>query len=242
MRVTLILAIALIFINTSVLAQGQTLDLSSANIDPSDHASLVRGAKAYSRYCLSCHSLQYQHYKQVAKGLQLSHGELQRDIMITPNTHWTMPMNAAFSNENMKQWLGRAAPDLTYITKQYSPDWLYTYLHAFYTDPTQPLGVNNWLVPNVSMPNVLQGLQGSTQAIYSKSPTNLLLGVKVSGPGILNPNQYDQFVRDLVNYLNYTADPSTEQRHNIGWWVLGFLSLFTMLAWLLKKEYWRDAH
>ena len=61
-------------------------------------------------------------------------------------------------------------------------------------------------------------------------------------PGRLNSAQYDGFVRDTVNFLDYAGDPSQVRRRDIGIWVVLFLLVFTGFAWLLKKEYWKDVH
>ena len=59
-------------------------------------------------------------------------------------------------------------------------------------------------------------------------------------PGQLTAEQYDEFVRDTVNFLEYAGEPVQVYRQSLGIWVLLFLCLFTALAWLLKREYWRD--
>jgi ubiquinol-cytochrome c reductase cytochrome c1 subunit len=59
-------------------------------------------------------------------------------------------------------------------------------------------------------------------------------------PGQLNADQYDTFVRDTVNFLDYVGEPSQVDRRQIGIWVVLFLLVFTAFAWMLKKEYWKD--
>jgi ubiquinol-cytochrome c reductase cytochrome c1 subunit len=49
-------------------------------------------------------------------------------------------------------------------------------------------------------------------------------------------------VRDLVAYLDYMYEPAKLKRKNIGIWVILFLAIFTLFAYLLKVEYWRDVH
>ena len=58
----------------------------------------------------------------------------------------------------------------------------------------------------------------------------------------LTPEQYDGFVRDTVNFLDYVGDPAQVERRSIGLWVVLFLLLLTAFAWALKKEYWKDVH
>ena len=48
------------------------------------------------------------------------------------------------------------------------------------------------------------------------------------------------FVNDLVNFLVYVGDPVQLERQRIGKYVIIFLLLFLVIAYLLKKEYWRD--
>ncbi|HMS80886.1 MAG TPA: cytochrome c1 [Burkholderiaceae bacterium] len=64
------------------------------------------------------------------------------------------------------------------------------------------------------------------------------LGPAVGGK--LTQAQYDEQVADLVAFLTYVADPSAKTRMRLGVWVLIFLSLFTVLAWWLNREYWKD--
>lgn len=68
--------------------------------------------------------------------------------------------------------------------------------------------------------------------------TTIKLGPATGGK--LNQADYDGQVADLVAYLTYMADPSAKTRGRLGTWVLLFLSLFTVLAWWLNREYWKD--
>ena len=61
-------------------------------------------------------------------------------------------------------------------------------------------------------------------------------------PGNLTPDQFDGFVRDTVNFLDYVGDPAQVERRSIGLWVVLFLLLLSAFAWMLKKEYWKDVH
>jgi ubiquinol-cytochrome c reductase cytochrome c1 subunit len=61
-------------------------------------------------------------------------------------------------------------------------------------------------------------------------------------PGALKPLQYDQFVADLVNYLDYMGEPARNTRVLTGILVMFFLAGLFALAFALKKEYWKDVH
>ena len=58
--------------------------------------------------------------------------------------------------------------------------------------------------------------------------------------GRLTPEEFDRFVRDTTNFLAYAGEPSQLQRRAIGIWVVLFLVVFTLFAWMLKKEFWKD--
>src|SRR3546814_17232177 len=59
-------------------------------------------------------------------------------------------------------------PDLSVITRVRGSDWIFTYLTSFYQDESRPLGWNNTLFPNVSMPNPLWEMQGLQRPVYGK--------------------------------------------------------------------------
>jgi len=61
-------------------------------------------------------------------------------------------------------------------------------------------------------------------------------------PGRMTREQYEGFVRDIVNFLDYVSEPAQAHRRSLGVWVVLFLLVFTWLAWLLKNEYWKDVH
>lgn len=58
--------------------------------------------------------------------------------------------------------------------------------------------------------------------------------------GTMKPEAFNERMKDLTNFLTYAAEPGRGERHEIGVWVLVFLFIFTIVAYLLKKEYWKD--
>jgi len=65
---------------------------------------------------------------------------------------------------------------------------------------------------------------------------------EVLAPGRLSEAEYDGFVHDTVNFLDYVSEPAQAARRALGVWVVLFLLVFTWLAWLVKREYWKDVH
>jgi len=60
--------------------------------------------------------------------------------------------------------------------------------------------------------------------------------------GQLSPEEFDKLVNDLVNFLVYVGEPVQLERQQMGKYVLFFILMFIALAYLLKKEYWKDVH
>ena len=60
--------------------------------------------------------------------------------------------------------------------------------------------------------------------------------------GSMTPEEYDAAMRDLVNFLVYVGEPARLQAEAIAPWVLGFLVILFIFAYLLNKEYWKDVH
>ncbi len=58
--------------------------------------------------------------------------------------------------------------------------------------------------------------------------------------GALSPTQYDETVRDLVNFLVYVSEPAATSRKSIGIITLFVLGVVFIFAYLLKKEFWKD--
>lgn len=234
------------------IASSSGLDLDKAGNDLSDKESLKRGFESYLNNCLGCHQLQYQRYNRTFKDLGIPEAEGVEKWMPTgekSGDHITNTMPA----KDAAGWFGSAPPDLTLEARFRSPDYIYTYLRSFYVDETRPFGVNNTVFADVGMPHVLQGLQGIRTKIVTKAAVSADLdnGIEaqheefhLSEPvgGSMTEEEYDTFVRDLTNFLEYTAEPNKLERQSLGYWVIGFLLIFLVFAYLLKKEYWRDVH
>jgi cytochrome c1 len=58
----------------------------------------------------------------------------------------------------------------------------------------------------------------------------------------MTPAEYTEAVEDLVNFMVYLAEPGAANRQQMGWYVLGFLSIFFVCVLLLNREYWKGIH
>ncbi len=224
------------------LAAGAGPHLDAANIDLGDQASLQRGAKYFVNYCLSCHSAKFQRYNRMARDLGLTEDEVTKNLMFTTDKIGDT-MNIAMNPNDAEKWFGVAPPDLSVLIRARGVDYVYTYLRSFYLDDTRPFGVNNVVFPSASMPHVLWKLQGSQKAVFKKEGEHEVFErFEQVTPGTLSTEEYDQVARDLTAFLSYVGEPIQLKRQQLGVWVLMFIAVFFVLAYLLKKEYWKDIH
>ena len=179
----------------------------------------------------------------MAEDLGLSEEEVMNNLNFT-GAKYGEQIQVSLTPEHANQWFGKMPPDLSLIARVRGSDWVYTYLNSFYLDESRPLGWNNKLVPNASMPNVLWELQGLQHAEYGEADKATgerpVLDLKVTQAGQQNAEEFKRSVRDITAFLEYASEPAALKRQSIGVWVILFLALFTILAYLLKHEYWRD--
>jgi len=227
------------------LAAGNSGPLYKVDLDLNDKASLQRGMKHFVNYCLNCHSASYMRFNRAGKDLGISDDILVENLMFNAEKVGET-MDIAMDPDDAKKWFGTLPPDLSVITraKREGADWLYTYLLTFYVDEKKTFGVNNLKFKDVGMPHVLWKEQGLKRAVYKKDDAGNEVFDKFETvvEGTMTDKEYENMVRDMVNFLAYVGEPSKQQRISMGFWVLLFLVIFFFVAYALKKEYWRDIH
>lgn len=219
----------ILFFPWVVYAQGETaITLAKVDVNSQDLESVKRGGRFFAANCMSCHTMVYLRYDKLAQEIGVSYDKMPVNITNWPN--------------------GITPPDLSLEADARGVDWIYTYLHSFYQDPSRPTGVNNLLVPNTAMPGIIIPFQGIQTKIEGQPPIALYHTLEwfdlliLKKPGSMTPEQFDATIKDLVNFLSYAAHPYEAKQHWLGWWVLGFLVILLILAYYLKKEYWKDIH
>lgn len=218
--------------------------LQAANASLSDRGSLQNGAKLYFNYCSGCHSLKLMRYSRMASDLGLTEQQVMDNLNFT-GAKFGEQIPPSMQASDGKTWFGAAPPDLSLMARARGVDYIYTYLKSFYLDPSRPLGWNNTVFPNASMPNALWSLQGIQTATFKADAHGgapIFEKFELHQAGALDAHGFDEVARDIANFLQYAAEPAALQRKAVGVWVLLFLGLFTLLAWLLKQEYWKDVH
>ena len=233
-------------------AAGGSAPLFHMNVDVHHQKSLQRGAKLFVNYCLSCHSLAYSRYNRVAKDLGISEENMRENLMFTGRKYGDT-MTVAMTADQGKQWFGASPPDLSVRARSRGADWIYSFLKSFYVDEKAIRGVNNKMLPGTSMPHVLwelQGLQALKEDSHSDSHSEEGSGhgggdhtpFELAVPGQLTPEEYDKAMVDLVNFLVYVGEPAQLNRKSIGVGVLFFLAALGVLAYFMKRDYWKDVH
>lgn len=199
-------------------AGGHDVELEKAPVNLQDKVSLQNGAKLFVNYCMGCHSLEYLRYGRMGEDLGIS-DELTLKYLNFTSEKIGDPMKNGMTAENGKDWFGNPPPDLTLAARHRSPDWIYSYLTGFYEDESRPYGYNNEVFPSVGMPHVMAKMQEN-----------------------LSEEEFESNMGDITNFLTYAAEPIAPTRERIGVYVLVFLAILFVPAYLLKKEYWKDVH
>jgi ubiquinol-cytochrome c reductase cytochrome c1 subunit len=228
------------------LASGGGAHLDSVTVDLEDQASLQRGARLFVNYCQNCHAAAMMRFNRVGQDLGISDELLIENLMFNAEKVGET-MTVAMPTAYAKASFGVNPPDLSLVARSRGPDWLYTYLRGFYLDPSRPFGVNNRVFKDVGMPHVLWELQGWQQPVYTTHgegahAEKVIEKLEIAVPGQLSPAEYDRAMRDLVGFLTYMGEPAKLERQSLGWKVLLFIFLMTIVFYLLKKEYWKDIH
>ncbi len=227
-------------------AGGHGPEKLDANVNLGNKTSLQRGARLFVNYCLSCHSAQYMRYNRMATDLGLSEDVVKANLMFASDKVGDT-MTIAMKPEDAEQWFGVAPPDLSVIARSRGADWLYSFLNGFYLDEKRPTGVNNLYFPDTAMPHVLAELQGLQVKHEADAHGDGHGGhggpvLELESPGKLSPGEYRQATRDLVAFLVYMGEPAKLVRYRIGFWVIAFLLVLLVAAYLMKREYWKDVH
>ena len=221
--------------NSGIYAATQKT-LEKANNDSGDVSSLQRGARNFMNYCSGCHSAEYIRYDVIAEDLGITQSQLKNYLMFNAQQSFDT-INTSMEMEDAAGWFGQAPPDLSLMARAKSTDYVYTFLKSFYIDSSSPTGVDNSILAGTSMPNVLWELQGHQEYINDESGSGRL---EIAIPGKMSEEDFNSFLRDTVNFLEYISEPIKNERQALGVKVLIFLAFFLVLAYLLKKEIWKE--
>ncbi|MDZ7827969.1 MAG: cytochrome c1 [Halofilum sp. (in: g-proteobacteria)] len=229
-------------------AHGPYWEQPAVNLD--NKASLQRGAQLFVNYCMGCHSARYHRWMHVADDLDIPEKVVEDKLIWLTDAEGKKVqagslMNIAMGEEYGARIFGKAPPDLTLTARSRGPAWIYNYLRTFYLDEKSPNGVNNAVLQNPAMPHVLWPLQGWQRPVFEENASGEgkhIVDFEQVTEGSMSAVEYDRAMNDLVNFMVYLGEPARMYRTTVGAWVLLFLVVLLVIAYAMKKEYWKDVH
>lgn len=172
-----------------------------------------RGADTLMNDCHGCHSLKYARYRDLVMfGMDKKKVDAWRgDQPLDAAMASPMPDDAAM------QSFGKIPPDLSLMIKarEGGANYVYSYLIGYYNTPEGL--TSNYVFPETKMPDVL-GMSGATDTSQR---------AEIQGKA-----------RDIVSFLVWAADPHEEERHKLGYYVIGYLLVLTALLFIVKNQVW----
>lgn len=210
-----------------------------------DRPALKRGYQVFDQVCAACHSLKFVAYRNLA---DLGFSEvgikaIAAAKMVTdgPNDQGEMfqrPAIAAdafvppFANENAARYAmnGALPPDLSLMVKarKNGPDYVYSLLTGFVDAPASVT-----VAPGMNYNEYFPGHQISMPPPLGDGAVDYTDGTKAT---------VDQMAKDVVQFLEWAAEPKLESRHRIGFGVILFLIILTGMFIAVKRAVWRDVH
>jgi ubiquinol-cytochrome c reductase cytochrome c1 subunit len=180
----------------------------------------------------------------MGKHLGLSDEQLVDNLMFNAEKTFDT-IQASMPAADAARWYGTAPPDMSLMARAKGADYIYNFLKGFHLDPDSPTGVDNIVLAGTSMPHVLWELQGYQRTIFAEHIVDGVVSHEFEGfeqvtAGSMDAEDYDDFVRDTVNFLAYIAEPIRSDRRKLGVWVLMYLIVFLIIAAMLKKQIWKD--
>jgi len=247
-----VLLASLLVTSTAYASGGVVLEPAGNDVD--NVQSLQRGARNFINYCSGCHSAQYVRYNTLARDLNLTDDQVASNLMFNADKTFETIVSS-MPAEDASRWFGQPPPDLSLMARAKGTDYIFNFLKGFYLDADSPTGVDNHVLSGTSMPHVLWKLQGYQNAVYVDEPIKgqegatrkVFKNFEKASEGTMSAEDYDDFVRDTANFLEYISEPERSTRRKVGpWrrkvgpWVLIFLFFFLIVSWMLKKEIWKD--
>lgn len=182
---------------------------------PTDMASIQRGAEEVVTTCGGCHGLKYIKYRNL---LALGFAKDKVD-----GWRGSLAMDASLPpqmpGEDAKAAFGVEPPDLSLMAaaREGGGHYLYSYLTGYHINDKGEL--TNSVFTVTRMPDVL-GLSAVTDPQQR---------AKIEGTA-----------KDVSAFLVWAADPHAQERKKLGYYVLIYVAIMTVLLYLWKKQIWRD--
>lgn len=210
-----------------------------------DRVSAQRGFQVYKEVCSGCHSMHLVSYRNL-QALGFSEDEVKAiaaEYTMTdgPNDLGEMyerpgrPSDrfaSPFPNEKAARASNNGAypPDLSLIIKARpeGPNYTYSLLTGYIGEDAMPKGMK--MMPGMHYNPYFPGEQIAM-------PPPLTNGQVEYQDGTVST--VDQMAYDVVNFLQWAAEPEMEHRKEMGLKVIFFLTVFTGLFIVAKRRIWK---
>jgi ubiquinol-cytochrome c reductase cytochrome c1 subunit len=186
--------------------------LENIKVD-TDLPAIARGVDDLMNNCHSCHNLKYITYLNLAK-LGIDRKKIDEWRGDQP---MDAPLASLMSDEAAMQSFNLVPPDLSLMTKarEGGASYVYSYLLGYYNTPD---GVtHNRIFPATHMPDPL-GMSTTTDHAQRE--------------------EIRKTAHDIVSFLSWAADPHEQERYRLGYYVIGYLVILTLLLYFVKKQIW----
>ncbi len=210
-----------------------------------DRQSAQRGLQVYREVCAACHSLNRVAFRSLT-GIGFSAEEVKAlaseySVMDGPDDEGEMFERAGkpsdkfvppYPNEKAARALNNGAypPDLSLIIKARPDGANYVYsLLTGYEDAPADMQMNEGMSYNP----YFSGQQIAMAPPLSEGVVSFEDGTEAT---------VDQMAKDVVNFLQWAAEPEMEMRKKMGVKVMIFLLVMTILFYLAKQRIWRNLH
>ena len=247
-RLIIVILSTLIF--TKPLLSAETIDPIKVNwsfkelTGKFDRASLQRGFQVYKEVCASCHSMQYLSYrnlgepggpeftqeevKAIAASVEIEDGPDSQGEMFTRSGKPSDKFKSPYPNVEASTAANGGAypPDMSVLVKARpgGADYMYSVLMG-YEEPPAGMKLDDGVYYNKYMIG---------QKIKMASP--LADGIVEYSDG--TKATMDQMAKDVTTFLAWAAEPELEERHRVGFKVIIYLILLTILVYLSMKKIW----
>ena len=209
-----------------------------------DRASLQRGYQVFNEVCSSCHSIKYLSYrnltekggpefseeeaKAIAANFEVTDGPDSTGEMFTRPAKLSDKFVMPYANEEEAKSANGGAypPDMSVLVKarKGGADYIYSLLLG-YEDPPVDIKLDDGVYYNKYM--------------YGNN-------IKMSAPLFDELVEYsdgtkattEQMAKDVVSFLMWAAEPHLEQRHKIGFRVIIYLIIISILVYFSMKKIW----
>lgn len=194
---------------------------------------LYRGYTVATQVCMACHSFKYVSHRDLMR-VGFTEAEVQT-LAKALNMDINAKLLTGMDEATAKETFGKVPPDLSLMNRarEGGPDYAYWLLHGYSEDAAEiakylPNGVPTGAHFNKYYPG---------HAIAMPNP--------LTGEGLVTyhdgkPATVDQMAHDVTTFMQWTAEPERFDRQRTGVFVLIYLILFTLLAYVTKRVIWKD--